>query len=375
MKPKVTFLVPCYNLAHLLGECVNSILSQTYQDFEVLILDDCSPDDTPAVACSFKDPRVKHIRNETNVGHLCNYNKGISLARGEYIWLVSADDRLRTPQALDRYVRTMERYPGVGFICCPAVELRSSIETGLASYSVLSDRDTIFEGHKFLKKLLLANVVIASSGMVRRTCYEKYGVFPLDLPYAGDWYLWCLFALHRQVGYIADPMLNYRGHDLSMTNLLKNKDVRILVHDSLAVLWRTKNTAESIGAHAVVNKCREAIATEYARFVSGSHYIPYQMDMEEFEKSLKQFARTHDEADSIRANFYEYLGDIHFRLRDFEQAKISYSRGLQENPLMLKAWAKWLLLQMGNFGVHLRELRLHHRNSSESSLMARVQGR
>src|ERR1700720_3711793 len=88
MKPRVTFVVPCYKLAHLLPECVNSILSQSYQDFEVLIMDDCSPDDTPEVARSFNDPRVQHIRNEPNLGHLRNYNKGISLARGEYIWLI-----------------------------------------------------------------------------------------------------------------------------------------------------------------------------------------------------------------------------------------------------------------------------------------------
>src|SRR5216684_5652724 len=96
MNPKVSFVIPCYKLAHLLPECVNSILSQTYQDFEVLIMDDCSPDHTPEVARSFRDARVKHIRNEPNLGHLKNYNKGIELARGQYVWLISADDCLRT---------------------------------------------------------------------------------------------------------------------------------------------------------------------------------------------------------------------------------------------------------------------------------------
>jgi glycosyltransferase involved in cell wall biosynthesis len=373
MDPKVTFIVPCYRLAHLLSECVNSILSQTFEDFEVLIMDDCSPDNTPEVARSFADPRVKHIRNEPNLGHLHNYNKGIGLARGEYIWLISADDRLRTPQALDRYVRTMERNPGVGFICCPAVELRDGKETGLAAYSVLSDRDTIFEGHNFLEKLAFADVVIASSGMVRRTCYEKYGVFPLDLPYAGDWYLWCLFALHYQVGYVADPMINYRGHDLSMTTHLKNTDMRILVHDMLAVVWRTKDTAESIGAHAVTKICRKAIALQYATFVAETTYLPYQMDIEEFEESLNQFARTRDEAGSIRAYFYEALGDIHLRLRNFEQAKTSYCRSLQANPLLWTALAKWLLFQMGNLGIHLRDRRRRRISSTRASLTTRIQ--
>src|SRR5208283_2490112 len=77
--PTVSFIVPCYKLAHLLPNCVHSILMQTYRDFEVLIMDDCSPDATPQVAQSFQDPRVKHIRNDPNLGHLRNYNHGIGL--------------------------------------------------------------------------------------------------------------------------------------------------------------------------------------------------------------------------------------------------------------------------------------------------------
>jgi glycosyltransferase involved in cell wall biosynthesis len=64
MTPIVSFVVPCYKLGHLLRECVDSILCQTYSDFEVLIMDDCSPDNTPEVAQSFQDPRVKYIRND-----------------------------------------------------------------------------------------------------------------------------------------------------------------------------------------------------------------------------------------------------------------------------------------------------------------------
>jgi glycosyltransferase involved in cell wall biosynthesis len=74
MTPIVSFVVPCYKLAHLLRECVESILSQTYGDFEVLIMDDCSPDNTPEVAQSFQHPRVKYVRNDPNLGHLRNYN-------------------------------------------------------------------------------------------------------------------------------------------------------------------------------------------------------------------------------------------------------------------------------------------------------------
>src|ERR1700732_62846 len=111
--PTVSFVVPCYKLDHLLPECVKSILSQTYSDFEVLIMDDCSPDNTAEVARSFRDPRVKHIRNQPNLGHLHNYNKGINLTRGKYVWLISADDYLRKPHILKRYVDLLDAHPNV----------------------------------------------------------------------------------------------------------------------------------------------------------------------------------------------------------------------------------------------------------------------
>ena len=119
MNPKVSFVVPCYNLAHFLSDCVNSILSQTYGDFEILILDDCSPDDTPEVARSFRDDRVKYIRNEKNLGHISNYNKGISLAAGKYVRLISADDLLRTPYVLERYVELYGTEPAGGLRLLP----------------------------------------------------------------------------------------------------------------------------------------------------------------------------------------------------------------------------------------------------------------
>ena len=129
--PSVTFLVPCYKLAHYLEECVGSIIAQTYKDFEVLILDDCSPDNTSEIAKSFVDPRVRYIRNEPNLGHLRNYNKGISLARGQFVWLISADDKLRSEHVLQRYIELMNRHPEVGFAFCPGYGLLNGRETEL----------------------------------------------------------------------------------------------------------------------------------------------------------------------------------------------------------------------------------------------------
>jgi glycosyltransferase involved in cell wall biosynthesis len=125
-------------------------LKQTYGDYEVLIMDDCSPDQTPEVARLFRDQRVRHIRNEKNLGHLRNYNKGIGLSRGKYVWLISADDCLRYAYTLGRYVQFMEERPEVGYVFSPAVRLQDDQETEVVSWSIHGDHDAIFKGHTFL---------------------------------------------------------------------------------------------------------------------------------------------------------------------------------------------------------------------------------
>lgn len=373
MNPRVTFVVPCYKLAHLLPECVNSILSQSYQDFEVLIMDDCSPDNTPEVARSFNDPRVQQIRNEPNLGHLRNYNKGISLARGEYIWLISADDRLRSTNALEQYVQLMDAHPGVGYIFCAGIGLDNGVETGLCKYSVVSEHETIFKGHDFLRKLLYANVVLASSGMVRRVCYEQHGAFPLDLPFAGDWYLWCLFALHFDVGYVAEPMVNYRDHhQLSMTTTLKKKDVGILMRDSLNVLWRMKREAEKHHQGTVAKFCEKAIAYEYARFLTGTNYIPYQMRLDECEQSIAHFSQFPGEANSILARVHLSTGDIRLGLKEQGEALRLYKLSLKHDSLLADAWLKYILLNMGGLGMWVRQRRRSVVEEKNTDLLAKM---
>src|SRR5712671_2407131 len=168
MDSLVSFVVPCYKLAHLLPQCVNSILAQTYKNFEILIMDNCSPDNTPEVAASFNDPRVKHIRNETNLGHVRNFNKVINMARGKYVGLISPDDWLNGPNVLAHYVNIMERNPQVGYAFCRSVEVQGSKEVGIAQWTNLGGEDRIWEGPDFLMRLIQGDCVVLSAAMVRK---------------------------------------------------------------------------------------------------------------------------------------------------------------------------------------------------------------
>jgi hypothetical protein len=114
--PSVSVIVPCYGYADVLEGCVGSVLEQQGVDVRVLIVDDCSPDDTPAVASRLAaDPRVEYRRNEENLGLIATANAGLAWADGDYVVLISADDVL-VPGALQRATTVMEANPGVGMV-------------------------------------------------------------------------------------------------------------------------------------------------------------------------------------------------------------------------------------------------------------------
>lgn len=358
--PLVTFVIPCYKLGHLLSECVTSILSQTYKSFEVLIMDDCSPDHTPDVARCFSDPRVRYIRNETNLGNLRNYNKGIGLAAGKYIWLISADDRLRRPYVLERYVRLMEDHPRVGYIFCATVELEDGHETRMLEYSIQGNKDTVFKGRRFLARLLNGNTVIAASGMARKECYEKVSLFPLDLPWGGDWYLWCIFALHYDVAQLAEPMVNYRRHELSMTDALVGERLRNCAESDVTVLRRIMEKVVEAGCASLARKCMHAIASQYAdslasrKYRSSKSWYEYSMSLDEFDESLRHNICNAREERFIRARAYAGAADRYYWRGEFGKALEFYRRGLWEDAAMPNMWIKYFVLRLGTIGIRFR---------------------
>jgi len=110
--PKVSVIVPNYNHARYLRQRVDSVLGQTFQDFELILLDDCSTDESRSVLSSYAgNPRVRIEFNEVNSGSTFKqWNKGVRLARGEYVWIAESDD-YADPQLLERLVSRLDAEP------------------------------------------------------------------------------------------------------------------------------------------------------------------------------------------------------------------------------------------------------------------------
>ena len=114
--PKVSVLIPTYNCASFLDESIQSVLDQTFTDFELIVVDNCSTDNSKEVVTKYlTDDRVKYHVNNKNLGAIGNFNKCLSLANGELIKLLCADDKFH-PDLLQDFVSVMNEHPNVSLV-------------------------------------------------------------------------------------------------------------------------------------------------------------------------------------------------------------------------------------------------------------------
>jgi hypothetical protein len=353
--PVVTFVVPCYKLAHFLGDCLRSILDQDYGDFEIIIMDDCSPDDTAAVAACFADPRIRYVKNAHNLGHLKNYNRGIELAAGRYVWLISADDRLRDPGSLSRLVECLDSDDDMSFAFSPGMIIAADGgERGIQGDC--GDAPWRHDGPTFFARSILANNVCTPGVMVRTHRYRQVGFFPTDLPYAGEWYLWLRFALLGSIGYVPRPGVEYRQHAGSNTAIYTASDAAIIVQDEVAVRWRARLSL-GVADHALLAAVDDAIATDYARrtYRHVTTAWPFGMTSAAVRQSIDRFATDDLLCRRIWSAYCEALGDQFLDRDDRRSAREWYRRSLSSGPVRAAVSMKLALALTGRYGSDLRQ--------------------
>lgn len=217
MEPRVSVLVPCYNYGHYIAQTLTSLLEQTLPDFEILVVDDASTDNTPEVLARFSgDPRLRILRNETNKGNVRSFNDAVKLLRGRYWSLVSADDYCIRPDALERQVALFESDPRVGMVYSAYNVVD---DTGIRTTITTWPEEGVHDGMDEFRKLMWGNYVLHSGTMLRRDVHDlQGGQSPFDprLPNCGDWDLWLRAAVKHRIGYVAEPLYAYRMHQSNM---------------------------------------------------------------------------------------------------------------------------------------------------------------
>lgn len=260
--PKVTVCLPTYNRAAYLGACLDSLLAQTFRDFEVIVSDNCSPDATPEAVAQRPDPRVRYIRNERNLGAFPNMNRCLALARGEYV-CVAHDDDLYEPRFLERQAAMLDRHPGAAFVHCATYEIDGEGRRRRVVRAYPEDR--LLEGKAEFMLYLGGHNVCCSTVMVRRALYDRVGGFDPGL-LASDWLMWLKLCLEGDVAYVAEPLACMRVHGASFSSSL---DAGQWCRDFLAILDRGVAMAQKTCPSLVADQrdlVRRAVRSQGRRF-------------------------------------------------------------------------------------------------------------
>lgn len=209
----VSVVVPCYNYAAYLPDCLDSVLQQDDVDLEVIVVDDASTDTSTEVAAGYaaRDSRVSVVSHERNMGHIATYNDGIQRVTGEYVVLLSADDLL-TPGSLRRATVLMQRYPNVGLVYGhPLVFTGEALPTP----RVTATGWRVWQGRRWidLRCRRVRNCIYSPEVVMRTAVQRQIGLYRSDLPYTGDLQMWLRAATASDVGRVegADQAY-YRYH-------------------------------------------------------------------------------------------------------------------------------------------------------------------
>jgi glycosyltransferase involved in cell wall biosynthesis len=226
--PKVSVIIPTYNRAASLHCALASVLHQTFQDFEILVIDDASQDDTVKTLRNFNDYRIKYIRHKTNKGGSAARNTGITLSSSCYIAFLDDDDEWM-PSKLAQQIQVVENSP-----------FRTG---GIYTGYFIVDRETgKILGQQIPSKkgdlsseLYVGNWIGGTSCvLLRRECFEKVGLFDEHLPSFQDYDMWIRIAKVFHFSYLKEPLLNYYVHEkkiwTNLTTLSRGADMMLAKH-------------------------------------------------------------------------------------------------------------------------------------------------
>lgn len=228
--------MPVFNAGQFLGLAIDSILNQTFTDFEFIIINDGSTDDSELIIQSYADKRIRYCSNPINLGIVETLNKGIDLAQGKYLARMDADD-ISLPERFEKQFRFMEDNPQIAVCGSQAFLINASgIKTEHTPFP-LSDK-----GIK--SQLLFYNTFIHPTTFFKTEVIKKYK-YQADYHYAEDYYLLSQIAARYPMANHAEQLLLYRVHELNTTSTktkeMKQAHIKVIDYQ-LSVLLRKKIT-------------------------------------------------------------------------------------------------------------------------------------
>lgn len=215
LMPKLSVILPVFNAQSFILDAVNSILVQTFRDFELILVDDASSDDTTLLLSSISDPRVRVIRHEVNRGLVNSLNDGLLVASGEYVARMDHDD-FALPTRLKRQVDFLDHNPSIAVVGTGYRLIDSQGRIGLAYRPPISHAEIAWA-------MAFVCPIAHPTVMMRRSVIEAAGGYSEEASYAEDYDLWERLIHHQRFANIPDPLLLLRKHGGNMTTTWSGK--------------------------------------------------------------------------------------------------------------------------------------------------------
>lgn len=214
---KFSICIPAYKSRYFLL-CIESILNQTLQDFELIILNDCSPEPIDAIVQQFGDKRIKYFKNDQNVGAIDlvkNWNKCLSLATGEYIMIMGDDDLLATDY-LEEFSKLIDLYPKLGVFHCRSKVINDAGETVMLTPAHPTHEhvyDSIWHRLEQYRSNYISDFIYHTESL-----REQGGFFYLPLAWGSDDITSFIASYNKGIAHINKPIFYYRSNTLSITS-------------------------------------------------------------------------------------------------------------------------------------------------------------
>jgi len=212
MKPTVSVILTSYNHGKFIADSIKSVLDQSFTDFEVIIIDDCSTDSSWDVISSFKDPRIVKIRNKTRCHAVKGQNAAIKdIAKGEFVAIHHSDD-LFCPNKLQVQLDTISSMPEVGAVFTKV----TFIDDEGSKLEEKTEINNVFDvenrsRHEWLRHFFYkGNCLCHPSILIRKSCYEKLGYYDMRLASLPDFDMWIRFCLNYDLHIIPEKLFKFR---------------------------------------------------------------------------------------------------------------------------------------------------------------------
>lgn len=214
-QPIVSVIIPTYNRTDFLKLTLESVLNQTYQNFEIILVDDGTPNDKNMLLCQ-KIDKVKYIKIENSGGPAKPRNVGIHEAKGKYIAFVDDDD-MWMPNKLEKQVAVLENNPDFGLVhcCCQVID-----ENGIEKKEIIGRPGSLDVKHGDVSMRMMGNwTLMMPTPLVRRHVIDEVGLFNEKIPSAlEDVEFWTRCSFVTQFYYMDDPLANYRVHSTNISS-------------------------------------------------------------------------------------------------------------------------------------------------------------